>query len=158
MPDRPSLDVSRLTPAEREQLAQLVDELALNVDAQCPDCLQWVPRRTLREHIASCVTPVVRTRRLEVLDEEGAVTVVVGDLDGETGLALRDAFGADRLVVGGDAASAAVRFYVGGTEVACFGADTDADPEAEPGSFLTLAARNGAPVRSWRVTAESEQP
>lgn len=157
MPENPGFDLSKLTPAEREQLARLVDELALNADAQCPACLQWVTRRTLREHVTECVTPVVRTRRLEVLEEDGAVTVVVGNIDGERGIALRDSLGADQLVITRDGGGAGVRFYVGGTEVANFGVDTDADPEREPGPYLMLAGLNGVPALGWRVDRDGRR-
>ncbi|HEX9968938.1 MAG TPA: hypothetical protein VGB03_02275 [Acidimicrobiales bacterium] len=157
MSESPRLDLSTLTPAEREQLAQLVDELALKVDAQCPDCLMWVPRRQLRQHITECVTPVVRTRRLEVLDEDGTVTVVVGNIDGERGIALRDSLGADQLVITRDDGGAGVRFYVGGTEVANFGVETDADPEREPGPYLMLAGLNGVPALGWRVDRDGRR-
>jgi hypothetical protein len=156
-PDRLSLDLSKLAPFERKWLAEVVDYMSSSATAECVECQQWVPRHTLREHLEGCLTPVVRTRRLEVLDEHGTVTVVVGDVDGEMGLAVRDAFGADQLVITRDDGGAGVRFYVGGNEVASFGVDTEADPERDPGAYLMLAGFDGAPGMSWKVGPDGKR-
>lgn len=151
MPDRPSLDLSKLTPFERKWIGEIVDFMSLSDTAECPECHRWVPRLTLRDHLQGCLTQVVRTRRLEVLDEEGVATVVVGDIGGEMGVAIRDSVGADQVVITRDDGGAGVRFYVGGTEVANFGVDTDADPERDPGTYLMLAGFDGAPGVGWKV-------
>lgn len=150
------LDVSRLTPDERQDVMRQVAALTGSVEVECPGCGRPGLRRSLGTHLRYCIPAVVRTRRLEVVDGDGAPLVVIGELDGETGIALRDALGRTRTTLALHEGDAFLRLEVEGNQVVNLGADSGEYPDHEPGVRFMLAGFDGIPVRLWRVSPEGE--
>ena len=101
---------------------------------------------------------VVRTERVELVDAEGNVRVVIGNLAGEAevddyfpGLALIDAEGTDRVALMLHDTGSVLSFSLAGNDALLMGVD---DPGLKGGSgpYLELLRRSGAAAIGWRVT------
>jgi hypothetical protein len=102
-------------------------------------------------------TDVVRTRRLEVVDEEGRVRMVCGSLDtpdprgGLFGFALLDGDGRTRMWAAIDEAGPALVFDMAGNNVITMGVNDPTSETLTVGPYLHLADVDGTPVYGWRV-------
>lgn len=150
------LDLSGLTTIERRVVIEQVRTLERSLEAQCPGCGHYVVRRSLPDHLARCIPSVVRTQRLEVIGPDGDLQVVVGELDGETGLAFRDPLGRDRLTFTHGDFGAALAWHLDGTQVIVLQAETGDGEDAESGVSFVLADFNGVPALGWRVSDTGE--
>jgi len=104
----------------------------------------------------------LRVRRLEVVDDDGRVRVVVGELedplrdDPVFGITVLDATGHPRVSAGLAPDGAWLALEVEGNAVVVLGAtEAGADP-IEPHSYLVLSDRRGLPGIGWRVRGGGE--
>lgn len=162
MPELPDELLNELTPAEWRLVVSLVEAIATSDEGTCPTCHRQVDRTHLAEHIEGCHdTPVLRTRRLEIVDDRGRPCAVLGELPKRSeyhrtvGLALLDPDGKERVVLALDHEGVQLEFIRQGNTVLLLGIEDDG-PETAADTFLLLMDRNGVPVQSWRVAADGE--
>lgn len=103
--------------------------------------------------------PIVRTERLEVVDRQGRVRVVVGDLgwSGEVpgvGLVLLDAHGTARAWIGLGEHGPELVFDQGGNAVVELGVDDPTSDALHVGAYVQLSDAEGRPSVACRVEAD----
>jgi hypothetical protein len=105
----------------------------------------------------AAVPEVVRARRVEIVDDEGNVRVVLGQLDGPEvgqptlGLSVLDADGQPRISALLTSEGPTLLLEMDGNGVLQLGVD-DPTPEAmRTGSFIQLSAPDGRPALGWQV-------
>jgi hypothetical protein len=98
---------------------------------------------------------VVRARRFEVVDANGVVRVVLGDLahsrGGVFGIALLGSQGQPRVWIEVDGRGPALVFDQGGNDVVELGVDDPVADALHVGAYLHLSGPDGRPAVSWRV-------
>ena len=103
------------------------------------------------------VDPIVRTRRLEIVDDNDRVRVVVGRLgtggrdEAVIGIAVLDGRGSSRVSLSLDACGPALVFGQDGNNVVYLGVDDGETEAANPGPYVELCDREGATAIGWRV-------
>jgi hypothetical protein len=117
--------------------------------------------RLLRRLITTLSSaPVVRTQRLEVVDDEGRVRVVIGNLAGEAeegcfpGVSLRTEEGTPRaeLVVTDD--GPALTFSLAGHDVLVAGVDDPDLAMARGGPYVELLHHSAQVAAGWRLAGD----
>ena len=105
---------------------------------------------------------VVRTRRVEVVDERGRPRLVLGDIGnperpGEVfGIAVVDPAGHHRAWLALDDSGAALVFDRTGNAVAELGVDDGTGEALMTGAYFHLCDLDGRPVVGWRVDDDGE--
>jgi len=99
---------------------------------------------------------IVRARRLEVVDADGVVRAVVGDLatpprGGVFGIALLGSQGQPRVWMEVDGQGPALVFDQGGNDVVELGVDDPGADALHVGAYLHLSRPDGRPALGWRV-------
>jgi len=100
--------------------------------------------------------PIIRTRRIEVVDGDGRTRAVVGDLSGAAqpeavfGVALVDRSGRHRVWLSLDDNGAALGFDRAGNAVLELGVD-DGGESVRTGAYIQLSDLEGRPSLGWRV-------
>lgn len=103
------------------------------------------------------VDSVVRTRRLEIVDDSDRVRAVVGRLgtggrdEAVIGIASLDARGSSRAWLSLDACGSSLVFGQEGNNVVYLGVDDGETEAANPGPYFELCGRDGATAIAWRV-------
>lgn len=101
---------------------------------------------------------VVRARRFELVDADGAVRAVLGDLGagrGEVfGLALLGAQGWARVRIELGPLGPTVALDQDGNDVIALGVHDAVADALRPGAHLQLSDRHGRPVLGWQVEAD----
>jgi uncharacterized protein (DUF1778 family) len=149
--------LNELTPGEWRLVVSLVEAIATSDEGECPICHRQVDRSNLAEHMTACRDfSTVRIHRLEVVDRNGRLVLVVGELDRPradpaVGVALIDArTGAERAVLALNADGPHLEAMAEGNVVAAFGVN-DPGGEVLPGVYLVPAGFDGARALGWSV-------
>lgn len=154
--------LNELTPAEWRLVVQLVEAIATSDEGECPICHHLVDRSGLAEHMGACRDfSTVRTRRLEVVDQNGRTLAVIGELDRPAddpavGVALLDGrTGTERAVLALTPGGPHLEMAAEGNVVAAFGVN-DPGGDLLAGVCLTLSDFSGAPVARWWVSPDGD--
>ncbi|HVF74597.1 MAG TPA: hypothetical protein VM938_06070 [Acidimicrobiales bacterium] len=151
--------LNELTPAEWRLVVSLVEALATSDEAECPVCRRQIDRVSLAEHLASCRdSSVTRTRRLEVVDANGRVRLLVGQLDhppapSTVGLALLDETGHERAVLSLEPEGPQLELTSQGHNTAVLLGVADPGGEVDANTYLVLFDHEATPAAAWRVNA-----
>ncbi|HEX2039719.1 MAG TPA: hypothetical protein VHF47_08310 [Acidimicrobiales bacterium] len=103
--------------------------------------------------------PIIRTRRIEVVDGDGRTRAIVGDLSGAAqpeqvfGVALVDTDGRHRAWLALDDNGASLAFDRAGNAVLELGVDDGAEA-VRTGAYVQLSDVDGRPALGWRVDDE----
>jgi len=101
--------------------------------------------------------PAVRTRRLEVVDDEGRVRAVLGPLDSPDptaapfGLALLDPIGRPRVWLSLDVTGPSQVFDLAGNNVVSLGVNDPTADALHVGGYLHMTDLDGTPAFGWQV-------
>jgi hypothetical protein len=101
---------------------------------------------------------VVRTQRLELVDDEGRVRIVVGNLAPaeedrySPGVSLRSAEGDERITLALGDDGPALRFTLAGDDALLVGVDDPSPDTTTTGPYLELLGRSGRVALGWRVS------
>lgn len=100
---------------------------------------------------------VVRTTRVELVDQGGAVRAVLGQLDSPDpdapvfGLALLDEAGRQRVWLSVDGSGPTLVFDLAGNNVITLGVNDPTADALHVGGYLHVADLDGTPVLGWQV-------
>jgi hypothetical protein len=100
---------------------------------------------------------VIRTTRVELVDQDGAVRAVLGQLDSPDprapvfGLALLDEAGRQRVWLSLDGSGPALVFDLAGNNVITLGVNDPTADALHVGGYLHVADLDGTPVLGWQV-------
>lgn len=103
----------------------------------------------------------IQTTRLEIVDSQGRPCAVLGELPGRSdrhrtvGLTLLDPDGKERMVLALDHEGVQFEFVRQGNTALMLVVE-DEGLETAADTFLLMMDTAGAPVQSWRVTADGE--
>lgn len=98
------------------------------------------------------VLDVVRARRVEVVDDEDRVRLVLGEMgDGVAGISVRSAEGRERASLLVHDTGVSLAFKADGDEVLVLGVIDHVPAAGDPGAFIVLCDVDGAPVLRWQV-------
>ena len=135
-----------------------LDALAALLDAVDADTLVALDHLlTTLARVARPFEPVLRAGRFEVVDSDGRVRAVLGDLSTPAGpyrpgLALRSRDGEPTVLLHLTPEGAALDFAFQGDIGLVLGVDDRvADAAIDPGPYLSLIGRDGAVALGWRV-------
>lgn len=103
--------------------------------------------------------PLLRVQRLEVVDGEGRLLVVIGDIGGgrleQAGIAVYDQQPSERATLAVDECGPSLSFSLRGDDALVIGVDDPETHAMHPGPFLELLSRDGEVARGWRVDDET---
>ena len=100
---------------------------------------------------------VVRANRVELVDQDGAVRAVLGQLDSPDpgapvfGLALLDEAGRQRVWLSLDGSGPVLVFDLAGNNVITLGVNDPTADALHVGGYLHVADLDGTPVLGWQV-------
>lgn len=107
--------------------------------------------------ISATAPGVVRATRVELVDQDGAVRAVLGQLDSPDpgapvfGLALLDEAGRQRVWLSLDGSGPALVFDLAGNNVITLGVNDPTADALHVGGYLHVADLDGTPVLGWQV-------
>jgi hypothetical protein len=120
-----------------------------------------LPSAESREHdMSSLDSEVLQTRRIEVVDEQNRVRLVLGLLrrsegaEGAFGLSILDTTGRVRVWLALEETGPTLVFDESGNAVLQLGVDDPSPDSLRTGSFLHLGDAAGRPVLSWQVDSD----